>query len=187
MAISTPSICFVDFLYPLACFENRWAIIEILTNSIQKYTGIIPNFKCIPSDTVFDTVIDLMNPNIKNITDCIVVAGIESSSSTQIADTSLFITGPAYNYSRDFVFPYQSNGMEIRGGDGWRFVNPLDWTVWAMMFMVIIVAIGVQILMKKIEVDASPSLDKETERKSCRGLFYHRWLIRVSMEEIVIL
>jgi hypothetical protein len=152
MNTSTLSICFVDFLYPIACFEKRWAIVEILTNSIQKYTGILPNFKCIPSDTVFGKVIDLKNPNINNITDCIVVTGIESSSSTQIADTSLFIIGPAYNYSRDFVLPYQTNEMVIRGGDGWGFVNPLDWTVWAMMLLVITVAIGVQVLMKKIEV-----------------------------------
>ena len=158
----TPSVCFIDFLYPSSCFENKWAIIDILINSIQKYTGLLPEFKCIPSDKIFGRIVDFKNPDIKIISDCIAVTGVESSSSTQIADTGLFVVGPAYNFSRDFVLPYQYEGMETRDGRGWGFVNPLDWTVWAMMFLVILVAIGVQVLMKKIEVDASPALDKET-------------------------
>ena len=160
---TTPSICFIDFLYPASCFENRWAIIDILTNSIQKYAGILPYFRCIPSDIIFGRDIDFNNPDIKLISDCIAFTGVESSSSTQIVDIDMFVRGPSYNYSRDFVVPYQ--GAEIsdvdRGG-GWGFVKPLDWAVWIMMFFVILVAIGVQILMKTIEVDASPALDKET-------------------------
>jgi hypothetical protein len=160
---TTPSICFIDFLYPASCFENRWAIIDILTNSIKKYTGILPDFRCIPSDIIFGRTIDFNNPDIKLISDCIAFTGVESSSSTQIADVDMFVIGPSYNYSRDFVLPYQS--AEISGdsrGDGWGFVKPLDWTVWLAMFFVILMAIGVQILMKTIEVDASPALDKET-------------------------
>ena len=158
----TPSVCFIDFLYPSSCFGNKWAIIDILINSIQKYTGLLPEFKCIPSDKIFGRIVDFKNPDIQIISDCIAITGVESSSSTQIADTSLFVIGPAYNFSRDFVIPYQTGGMGNKDGRGWGFVNPLDWTVWAMMFLVILVAIGVQVLMKKIEVDASPALDKET-------------------------
>jgi hypothetical protein len=158
-----PSICFIDFLYPASCFENRWAIIDILTTSIQKYAGILPDFRCIPSNIIFGRAIDFNNPDIKLISDCIAFTGVESSSSTQIADIDMFVTGPSYNYSRDFVLPYQSAEIPyINRGGGWGFVKPLDWTVWLMMFFVILVAIGVQILMKTIEVDASPALDKET-------------------------
>lgn len=160
---TTPSICFIDFLYPTSCFENRWAIIDILTNSIQKYAGILPDFRCIPSNILFGRTIDLNNPDIKLISDCIAFTGVESSSSTQIADIDMFVIGPSYNYSRDFVLPYQSAGIsDVNRGNGWGFVKPLDWTVWLVMFFVILVAIGIQILMKTIEVDASPALDKET-------------------------
>ena len=162
MTMVTPSVCFIDFLYPSSCFGNKWAIIDILINSIQKYTGLLPEFKCIPSDKIFGRIVDFKNPDIQIISVCIAITGVESSSSTQIADTSLFVIGPAYNFSRDFVIPYQTGGMGNKDGRGWGFVNPLDWTVWAMMFLVILVAIGVQVLMKKIEVDASPALDKET-------------------------
>jgi hypothetical protein len=163
MTIATPSVCFIDFLYPASCFENKWAIVDILINSIQKYTGILPDFKCIPSDKIFGRIIDFKNPDIKIISDCIAFAGVESSSSTQIADTTMFVIGPAYNFSRDFVLPYQMReGVEYHDGRGWGFIHPLDWTVWAMMFLVILVALGVQLLMKKIEVDASPELDNET-------------------------
>ena len=73
----TPSVCFIDFLYPSSCFGNKWAIIDILINSIQKYTGLLPEFKCIPSDKIFGRIVDFKNPDIQIISDCIAITGVE--------------------------------------------------------------------------------------------------------------
>lgn len=160
MSISNPSICFADFLYPYACSDRKWAIVDILTNAIQKYTEIVPEFMCIPTDEIYDKDIYYINTNVTS--SCIAFAGMEMSSNTQLADIDMFTIGPYYNFSRDFVMPYQVPNFVPTMGDGWKFFNSLDWVVWCMFFTVIVVVTGIQIMMKKISVDASPTLDQET-------------------------
>ena len=160
MPISNPSICFLDFLYPYACSDRRWAIVDILTNAIQKYTEIVPEFMCIPTDEIYDKDIYYINTNVTS--SCIAFTGMEMSSNTQLSDIEMFTIGPYYNFSRDFVIPYQVSKFVPTAGDGWKFFNPLDWVVWCLFFTVIVVVTGIQIMMKKISVDASPTLDQET-------------------------
>ena len=162
MTITIPTICFIDFLYPSACFENRWAIVDILANAVQKYTDILPEFICIPSDKIFNKDIDFANSGTQILENCIAFLGVETSSNTQLANADMFVVGPPYNYSRDLVIPYQTDNSMINGSAGWKFVSPLDWVVWVMLILVVIVAVVIQVLMKKMQVDASPTLDKET-------------------------
>ena len=159
-SISNPYICFSDFLYPYACSDRKWAIVDILTNAIQKYTEIVPEFMCIPTDEIYNKDIYYINTNVTS--GCIAFSGIEMSSNTQLANIDMFTIGPYYNFSRDFVMPYQVSKFVPSIGDGWKFFNSLDWAVWCMFFFVIVVVIGIQIMMKKISVDVSPTLDQES-------------------------
>lgn len=154
------NICFVDYVYPYACGENRWAIIDILNTVFKKYNGIETGLICIPSELSFGKEADPDSPVINN---CIAFTGVESSTLSQIANQDdLVLIGPVYNYSRDFVIPVLKNDVSDITSNGWGFIYALDWTMWSALFLVIVAALGVQLLMKYISVDVSPTLDRET-------------------------
>jgi hypothetical protein len=52
------NICFVDYVYPYACGDNRWAIIGILQKVFKTYTGMNIGMVCIPSGDSYDSEVD---------------------------------------------------------------------------------------------------------------------------------
>ena len=114
---------------------------------------------CIPSEISYDQQVDEDSSVIET---CIAFTGVESTTLSQLSNQDLVITGPLYNYSRDFVIPISLSDREDAVYSGWGFVNALNWSVWLVLFGVIFTALGLQALMKRISVDASPSLDKES-------------------------
>ena len=153
------NICFVDYVYPYACGDNRWAIIDILQKVIKKYTGGGIGMICIPSDNSYDQQVD---ENSDVIRTCVAFTGVESTTLSQLSNQDFVITGPVYNYSRDFVIPVSVNNDGGVIYSGWGFVNALDWSVWCVLILVMLTALGIQTLMKYMVVDASPVLTKET-------------------------
>lgn len=153
------NICFVDYVYPYACGDKRWGIIGILQKIFKKYTGMDIGMLCIPSGISYGKQNDANSPVIRS---CVAYTGVESTTLSQLSNQKSVITGPLYNYSRDFVIPVSLSDREDAVYSGWGFVNALDWSVWLVLFGVILAALGIQALMKYISVDASPSLDKET-------------------------
>lgn len=158
-AMTALNICFVDYVYPYACGDNRWAIIDILQKVFKRYTGMDIGMVCIPSEVSYGKQVDGDSSVIQT---CIAFTGVESTTLSQLSNQDLVITGPLYNYSRDFVIPVSLGDRERAVYSGWGFVNALDWSVWLTLFGVILTALGIQALMKHISVDASPTLDKET-------------------------
>ena len=153
------NICFVDYVYPHSCGEHRWAIVDILQNVVKKYTGMDPGFRCIPSTLSYEHKVDL---NSSVVQGCVAFTGVERTTHSQLANKEAVIVGPVYNYSRDFVIPVTTRGESGVIHPGWGFVYALDWKVWLVLLGVIMVAIGVQMLMKYNSIDASPTLDRET-------------------------
>lgn len=153
------NICFVDYVYPYACGDNRWAIIGILQKVFKTYTGMDIGMVCIPSEVSYDKEVDADSSVIET---CIAFTGVESTTLSQLSNQDLVIVGPLYNYSRDFVIPVSLTDRANAIYSGWGFVNALDWPVWCLLFMVMLTALVIQASMKYISVDASPSLDKET-------------------------
>ena len=153
------NICFVDYVYPYACGDKRWGIIGILQKVFKSYTGMNIGMVCIPSEVSYDKQVDAGSSVIET---CIAFTGVESTTLSQLSNQDLVITGPLYNYSRDFVIPVSLSDREDAVYSGWGFVNALNWPVWLVLFGVIFTALGLQALMKRISVDASPSLDKES-------------------------
>jgi len=153
------NVCFIDYVYPQSCGERRWAIVDILQNVIKKYTGMDPGFRCIPSTLSYEHKVDLDSATVQG---CVVFAGVERTTHSQLADKASVIVGPIYNYSRDFVIPVTTRDTSSVLYPGWGFIYALDWKVWLTLICVIMVAIGVQMLMKYKSVDASPTLDRET-------------------------
>jgi hypothetical protein len=158
-AMTALNICFVDYVYPYACGNKRWAIIGILQKVFKMYTGMDIGMVCIPSELSYDKQVDADSSVIET---CIAFTGVESTTLSQLSNQELVIAGPLYNYSRDFVMPVSLSDRETAVYSGWGFVNVLDWSVWLVLIGVIFIALGIQALMKYISVDASPSLDKET-------------------------
>lgn len=177
------NICFVDYVYPYACGDNRWAIIDILQTVIKKYTGGDVGMVCIPSG---DSYNHQVGDNIDVIQTCVAFTGVESTTLSQLSNQDLVITGPVYNYSRDFVIPVSVNNEGSVIYSGWGFINALDWSVWAVLFLVMLTALGIQVLMKYMAVDASPGLTKKLLPKSCRGQFCQHSVIPVCIKEILI-
>jgi hypothetical protein len=153
------NICFVDYVYPLSCDENRWAIVDILQTVVKKYTGLDPGFRCIASTLSYEHKVDLDSPTVQG---CVAFTGVERTTHSQLANKESVIVGPVYNYSRDFVIPVTTRGESGVLYPGWGFIYALDWPVWVVLLGVIMVAIGVQMLMKYKSIDASPTLDRET-------------------------
>ena len=153
------NICFVDYVYPHSCDEHRWAIVDILQTVVKKYTGMDPGFRCIPSTLSYEHKVDL---NSSVVQGCVAFTGVERTTHSQLANKEAIIVGPVYNYSRDFVIPVTTRGESGVIHPGWGFIYALDWKVWLVLVSVIMVAIGVQMLMKYNSIDASPTLDRET-------------------------
>lgn len=153
------NICFVDYVYPHSCDEHRWSIIDILQTVFKKYTGMDPGFRCIPSTLAYEHKVDL---NSSVVDGCVAFTGVERTTHSQLANKDAVIVGPVYNYSRDFVIPVTTRDSSGVLYPGWGFIYALDWTVWATLVGVVMVAIGVQMLMKCKSIDASPTLDRET-------------------------
>jgi hypothetical protein len=153
------NVCFIDYVYPHSCGDRRWAIVDILKNVIKKYTGMDSGFRCIPSELSYEHRVDLDSSTVQG---CVIFAGVERTTHSQLADKASVIVGPIYNYSRDFVIPVTTIDTSSVIYPGWGFIYALDWKVWLTLLGVIMVAIGVQMLMKYKSVDASPTLDRET-------------------------
>ena len=153
------NICFVDYVYPYSCGDKRWGIIGILQKVFKSYTGMDIGMVCIPSADSYDKQVDADSSVIQT---CVAFTGIESSTLSQLANQELVITGPLYNYSRDFVIPVSLSDKDDAVYSGWGFVNALHWSVWLVLICAIFTALGLQAIMKYISVDASPSLTKET-------------------------
>ena len=153
------NVCFVDYVYPHSCGDRRWAIVDILQTVLKKYTGMDPGFRCIPSELSYEHKVDLDSSTVQG---CVVFAGVERTTHSQLADKESVIVGPVYNYSRDFVIPVTTIDTSSVVYPGWGFLYALDWKVWLTLLGIIMVAIGVQMLMKYKSVDASPTLDRET-------------------------
>lgn len=153
------NVCFIDYVYPHSCDDRRWAIVDILKNVIKKYTGMDSGFRCIPSELSYEHRVDLDSSIVQG---CVVFAGVERTTHSQLANKASVIVGPIYNYSRDFVIPVTTIDTSSVIYPGWGFIYALDWKVWLTLLGVIMVAIGVQMLMKYKSVDASPTLDRET-------------------------
>lgn len=155
-------ICFVDYVYPRSCGEDRWGIVDILINVFTNITtGVTPNYVCIPSDIVYSKTVDL---NAQEFLNCVAFLGIEPTTLSQLSNQEFTIVGPVYNYSRDFVLPFDNSSNTIQNNlyDGWGFVYAFDWSVWCGIVSIIISAFFIQLFMKYTTVDSSPGLTKES-------------------------
>lgn len=154
-------ICFLDYVYPRSCGEYRWGIVDILVGVFTNITGTTPNYVCIPTDIAYSKIAD---PNSQKFSNCIAFIGVESTTLSQLYNREFFIRGPVYNYSRDFVLPFDNSTNTIQNNlyDGWGFVYTFDWSVWCMIVFVVMYAFVLQLFMKYTNVDSSPGLMKES-------------------------